>query len=372
MRRRRNSRPGWFGHALLIFPILVAAGWLYLHLNKQVILVVDGRAATVSSSAGSVGELLEGRGVTLGPHDRVAPTIDARVADGMQIRVLHAKEIIVVLNGRSRTVYVTGPTVEDVLEHVNVRLQQGDRVEPSRSARIEEGDVIVFREAVQVRVRIDSRERRVITNAPSVAYLLDSMGVVLHRRDRVVPSPDSELGSGMRIRVVRVEVRRVTEQAEIPYGSEVVYSDQLLQGQRRVDRPGVTGLQEVTYRVRLEDGVEVSRDILERRSIRDPVSQLLVIGTREPNEQWGIASWYDWDGRSAPCGGTLSGFYAAHRTLPCGTQVTVFNPSNGSSVTVVIRDRGPWIGGRIIDLSDEAFSQIAPLGAGTVRVRITW
>jgi uncharacterized protein YabE (DUF348 family) len=290
----------------------------------------------------------------------------------MQIQVLHAKEIIVVLNGRSRTVYVTGPTVEDVLEHVNVRLQQGDRVEPSRSARIEEGDVIVFREAVEVRVRIDGRDRRVITNAPSVAYLLDSMGVVLHRRDRVIPAPATELGSRMRIRVVRVEVRRVTEQAEIAFGTEVVYSAQLLQGQRQLNRAGVPGLQELTYKVRFEDGVEVSRDLLEQKPLRDPVSQILVIGTRKPNEQWGIASWYDWDGRAAPCGGTLSGFYAAHRTLPCGTRVTVYNASNGSSVTVVIRDRGPWIGGRIIDLSDEAFSQIAPLGAGTVRVRITW
>jgi uncharacterized protein YabE (DUF348 family) len=334
--------------------------------------VVDGRAATVSTFAGSVGELLEGRGVRLGPHDTLAPAADARVADGMQIRLFHAKEIVVVLNGRSQTVYVTGTTVEDVLEHVNVRLRQGDRVEPSRSSRIEEGDVIVFREAVQVRLVIDGRERRVITNAPSVAYLLDSMGVVLHRRDRVIPAAEAELDSGMQIRVVRVQVRRISEQAEIPYGTEVVYSDELLHGQRRVDRAGVPGLQELTFKVRLEDGVEVFRDLLERRRLRDPMSQVLVIGTRAPNEQWGIASWYDWDGRGAPCGGTLSGFYAAHRTLPCGTRVTVYNPSNGSSVTVVIRDRGPWIGGRIIDLSDEAFSQIAPLGAGTVRVRITW
>ena len=275
----------------------------------------------------------------------------------------------VVLNGRSRTVYVAGSTVKDVLEHINVRLRQGDLVEPSRSARIEEGDVIVFREAVQVRVVIDGQDRRVITNAPSVAYLLDSMGVVLEKRDRVIPSADSELGSGTRIRVVRVKVGSDTEQVAIPFGTNVVYSDRLLQGQRQVDRVGVAGLQELTYKVRLEDGVEVSKQLLERRVLREPVNQVLVIGTREPNVQWGIAPWYDWDGRSAPCGGTLSGLYAAHRTLPCGTRVTVLNQANGRTVTVVIRDRGPWIGGRIIDLSVEAFSQIAPLGAGTIRVR---
>jgi uncharacterized protein YabE (DUF348 family) len=372
MRRRRNRRPGWLGHALVVFPVIVASGWLYLHLNKDVTLVVDGKTASISTFASSVGEILDGYGVVLGPHDRVAPGTEARVADGMAIRVLHAKEITVVLNGRSRTVYVTGSTVDDVLEHINVRLRQGDLVEPSRSASIEEGDVIVFREAVQVLVFIDGQDRRVITNAPSVAYLLDSMGVVLDKRDRVTPAADSELGSGTRIRVVRVQVRRVTEQAAIPYGTNVVYSDQLIQGQRQVQRAGVSGFQELTYKLRLEDGVEVSKHLLERRVLREPVNQVLVIGTREPNVQWGIASWYDWDGRKAPCGGTLTGLYAAHRSLPCGTRVTVLNPSNGRTVTVVIRDRGPWIEGRIIDLSDEAFSQIAPLGSGTVRVRITW
>jgi uncharacterized protein YabE (DUF348 family) len=372
MRRKRNRRPGWLRHVLLVFPFLVAAGWLYLHLNKEVTLVVDGKSMSISTFAGSVGEILEGYGVPLGPHDTVAPGVEARVADGMAIQVLHAKEITVVLNGRTRNVYVTGSTVDDVLEHINVRLRQRDMVEPSRSSRIEEGDVIVFREAVKVRVLIDGQDRRVITNAPSVAYLLDSMGVVLDKRDRVIPSADSELVPDTRIRVVRVKVQRVTEQAAIAYGTNVVYSDRLLQGQRQVDRAGVSGLQELTYRVRLEDGVEVSKILLERRVLREPVNQILVIGTREPNVQWGIASWYDWDGQSAPCGGRLYGLYAAHRTLPCGTRVIVLNPTNGRTVTVVIRDRGPWIGGRIIDLSDEAFSQIAPLGSGTVRVRISW
>jgi rare lipoprotein A len=51
--------------------------------------------------------------------------------------------------------------------------------------------------------------------------------------------------------------------------------------------------------------------------------------------------------------------------------VTVTNLDNGKSVTVVINDRGPY-GGRSIDLSEEAFAQIAPLGQGVAHVRLTW
>jgi rare lipoprotein A len=63
--------------------------------------------------------------------------------------------------------------------------------------------------------------------------------------------------------------------------------------------------------------------------------------------------------------------FAASPWLPKGTSVTVTNLSTGDSVTVVINDRGPF-GGRIIDLSEYAFSQIAPLGQGVCDVRITW
>ncbi|TMK83342.1 MAG: septal ring lytic transglycosylase RlpA family lipoprotein, partial [Actinobacteria bacterium] len=66
-----------------------------------------------------------------------------------------------------------------------------------------------------------------------------------------------------------------------------------------------------------------------------------------------------------------SGLTAASPWLPFGTRVTVTNLANGRSVAVVINDRGPF-GGRIIDLSQEAFSRIAPLGAGVCQVRIAW
>jgi rare lipoprotein A len=64
--------------------------------------------------------------------------------------------------------------------------------------------------------------------------------------------------------------------------------------------------------------------------------------------------------------------HAAHKTLPFGTVVTVTNLDNGASVTVTINDRGPFVDGRIIDLCDGAFAQIAPLGQGVANVRITW
>ncbi|WP_414830509.1 septal ring lytic transglycosylase RlpA family protein [Alteromonas sp. H39] len=62
---------------------------------------------------------------------------------------------------------------------------------------------------------------------------------------------------------------------------------------------------------------------------------------------------------------------AAHRTLPFGTKVKVTNLANNKSTTVKINDRGPFVQGRIIDLSRSAFSDIADTDAGIIKVRIT-
>lgn len=64
-----------------------------------------------------------------------------------------------------------------------------------------------------------------------------------------------------------------------------------------------------------------------------------------------------------------SAMTAAHKTLPFDTMVRVTNPVTSTSVTVRINDRGPFVTGRCIDLSQAAFAVIAPLSAGHVEVR---
>ena len=86
----------------------------------------------------------------------------------------------------------------------------------------------------------------------------------------------------------------------------------------------------------------------------------------------GHASWYALHSRTAS--GEMmnpSEMTAAHRSLPFGTKVLVENLSNGRSVVVRINDRGPFIAGRIIDVSKAAASTLGMLGSGTARVAIS-
>jgi rare lipoprotein A len=94
---------------------------------------------------------------------------------------------------------------------------------------------------------------------------------------------------------------------------------------------------------------------------------------RTTSSQSGMASYYGSESGSQTASGQRfnpSAMTAAHRTLPFGTKVRVTNKNNGRSVVVTINDRGPFIRGRIIDLSTAAAGVIGMKGAGVARVTV--
>lgn len=96
------------------------------------------------------------------------------------------------------------------------------------------------------------------------------------------------------------------------------------------------------------------------------------IGGSSSGGSVGVASYY-WQPQRVASGGWFNpnAMTAAHKTLPFGTRVRVTHLGNGRSVTVTINDRGPYIAGRIIDLSRAAASAISMTGQGVARVRMT-
>jgi rare lipoprotein A len=90
--------------------------------------------------------------------------------------------------------------------------------------------------------------------------------------------------------------------------------------------------------------------------------------------QTGLASWYgeEFNGRKTANGETydMNAYTAAHRTLAFGTIVLVRNLENGKEVKVRINDRGPFMKGRVIDLSYAAAERIAILEKGITQVTI--
>ncbi|WP_376702612.1 septal ring lytic transglycosylase RlpA family protein [Mesorhizobium sp. ISC25] len=97
----------------------------------------------------------------------------------------------------------------------------------------------------------------------------------------------------------------------------------------------------------------------------------LMVGASSANAaaQCGRASWYALHSRTAS-GERMnpSALTAAHRSLPFGTKLKVTNRNNGRSVVVRINDRGPFIRGRMLDLSKGAASQLGFISSGHTAV----
>ena len=106
-----------------------------------------------------------------------------------------------------------------------------------------------------------------------------------------------------------------------------------------------------------------------------PAAQASNNGNTKVDTEHGHASWYE-----IKCNGgthTASGkklndwaMTAAHKTLPMGTKVRVTNKKNGRSVVVTITDRGPYIKGRIIDVTKGVAHKLKFISSGVVPVKV--
>lgn len=92
----------------------------------------------------------------------------------------------------------------------------------------------------------------------------------------------------------------------------------------------------------------------------------------EASSQCGKASWYKMGTKTAS-GERMDAraLAAAHRSLPFGTKVRVDNLSNGRSVVVRINDRGPFVGGRVIDVTQGAAERLGMVHSGVAKVKVT-
>jgi uncharacterized protein YabE (DUF348 family) len=342
----------------VVAAVALATGAGYVALTKDVTLVVDGRTASVRTMSARVGDLLTSEGIVLSSEDVVVPTTRTPLQDGMTVFV--DLDVLGARRFAPRVAKGVGVWVMAGGGSFATKLVRGGSPEGSLSASTASGSARI----VNARVVVMGKDLDVLTNAGTVHELLSAMGIDPDRRDRVLPSPGTPLHPGIEIRYVRVDVRASNVRVPIPYPVIARHTSDLPPGRTRGVHQGRDGVMLERFLVRREDGRIVGRRLVSRRVLVPAVAERRLVGHQNATSgiETGEASWYYARG---------SGLTAAHPWLPFGTVVTVTNVATGASVQVVIDDRGPF-GGRIIDLSPEAFSRIGPLSQGVCQVRLSW
>jgi hypothetical protein len=133
-------------------------------------------------------------------------------------------------------------------------------------------------ETRKVTILVDGREIPLLTEAGTVREALAQAEVALDDDDEVEPDLWVELEPGMTVRVLRVQQEIIVERELIPYRQQTVKSEALPVGETKLLQAGKNGQVEITYRLQFQDGVEISRSVLRRVIVEEPVNQIAVVG----------------------------------------------------------------------------------------------
>ena len=360
---------------------------------------VDGVSQQAKVKPGTVKQALAQQGITVGPHDDVQPSLDSEIHDGQVITVNYGRRVVVTIDGKKVVRWTTAKNVAEVLAQLN-QSDPDNLVSVSRSLDISRAGLsFSMQTAKDVTVTIGGKTQK-ITAVGTVADALKAAKVEVDSSDVVNPGLGTPLADGMKITLTMVDQKSQKRRVAVPFSTKKVEDSSLPKGEIKVITKGVNGINEETWTVVFKDGKKVSEKKVSSKVVNAPVTQVVKVGTKtasssSPSTRSSsashrstasqssdpvtsgttcLASTYG-EGDGTAGGPTASGetfdpsaFTAASKTLPLGSTIRVTNVSNGRTVTVRINDRGPYVGGRCLDLSTAAMNAIAP-GQGLVTVR---
>lgn len=374
--RQASRRSVWRVVAMVaLLAGVVAIPRLSFAGSRTVTVSVDGEVRVRNTRAGTVGELLEQQGITVGPHDRVEPALEAAVHDDLSVAVRRGRKILVDVNGAVSREWVTAESTAGVLAELGLN-----------GAKVEDGSVgdaaLEVSHTWRLVVTHDGRAVEMATMATTVGEVLERAGIAFDADDEVSPPSTTPLDASVtEIKVVRVDRGVIGVHVALPAPVERRNDRELMRGRERVLREGRSGVRLDTFDVVYRDGVESERTLLGSEVLSLPDSRVIGVGTKAPRDGsaptgraravpagWtashareGRATWYQY--KSGTC---------AHNTLPKGTLLRVTNLDNGRSTTCVVADRGILDPANMVDLAHDVFDDLAPRSQGVARVRIEW
>ena len=359
---------------------------------------VDGVSEQGKVKPGTVKQALAQHGITVGPHDDVQPSLDSEIHDGQVITVNYGRRVVVTIDGKKVVRWTTAKNVSEVLDQLN-QSDPDNLVSVSRSLDISRtGLSFSMQTAKDVTVTAGGKTQKV-SAVGTVADALKAAKISVDSNDVSKPGLGTPLADGMKITLTMVDQKAQKRRVAVPFSTKRVENPSMAKGATEIATKGVKGTNEETWTVVYKDSKKVSEKKVSTKVVKAPVTQVVKVGTKKAESSSAssrsnsrsrsnsgsasnpvtsgstcVASTYG-EGDGTAGGPTASGetfdpsaLTAASRTLPLGSTIRVTNVNNGRTVTVRINDRGPYVGGRCLDLSTAAMNAIAP-GQGLVTVR---
>lgn len=259
---------------------LVGGAAAFVSFDKALVLSVDGQERKVHTFAKTVGDVLEDHNVEVGPHDTVAPGLGAKVSDGTHIAVRYGRMITVSIDGKERSLWVTANSVQEALQQIGVRNGTAF-VSVSRSMPIgRQGLSFDVRLPHTVTLDVEGKSRKLETTAPTVAAAIVGAGVPLTDKDLVLPARATYPKDGELIKVFKITGKAKIRTESVSYRTKRIADSSMYEGSTKVIRDGKNGSRRVAYEFVKRDGKWVVKRTLFTESLRKSVRQVIRVGTK--------------------------------------------------------------------------------------------
>jgi resuscitation-promoting factor RpfB len=276
------SRPLRLAAQAVALTGLVAGTAAFASLDKTVDLTVDGRTSTVHTFGGTVADVLADRDLVVGEHDIVSPAPTAKVDDGDDVVVRFGRVLHVNRDGQQRDYWTTALTVDEAIAQLGLRAD-GARLSVSRSQSVgRQGLDLGLATAKDITLVVGGKKTMPVTYAMTVGELLDEQRLNVGGFDYLSVPDSTPLRDGMTVKLDRVEQRRVAKNVAVDFPTTKKKSSSLDKGDTRVSREGTKGRARVVYLVTVINGKTSGQQALQRDVTRQPVAEVVLVGTREP------------------------------------------------------------------------------------------
>jgi uncharacterized protein YabE (DUF348 family) len=263
--------------------LAVAGGTLgYASSDKAVTLSLDGQVQELNTTAGTVGALLDREGIEVSSRDLVAPGVDTELDEGTQVAVRFGREVTFTVDGEQQTIWTTATTVDQAVGALGIDIG-GAELSTSRSSSIGRQGLSVDI-ATEKSIIIDDAgdRRRLKTTAQTVGEALAVAKITVDADDKLSPAKTAQLEDDTLVRYTRVDVKAKTKKQKVAFDTVRKESKTLTRGTTKVDTAGSTGVRKVSYRIVRHNGEIVSVKRTGTKVSRQPVDQVILVGTKAP------------------------------------------------------------------------------------------
>lgn len=253
--------------------------------DQRVTLDVDGNVLDVRTSAETVGELLDDKGIKLADEDRISVPVSTDLESGDTIQVRTAKPLTLVVDGKvsQNTVYTT--TVAETLDHLKVKPKKGAILSAKESTPVtHRGMSLIVSNPKKITVKADGKKHKLVTAEPTVAAVFDELGLRVKELDEVKPGLGAYLKPKQSVKLTRIVHETRTETLQVKFPVDVSKDSSMFTGETTIVKAGKPGEDKAKVKLILADGKVRERIIVSRSSVRPPITQVEKRGTKaRPN-----------------------------------------------------------------------------------------